>query len=61
MLVLGRGVKDSIILTTPNNEIITISVERITGKQIRLGIDAPNCIDVQRGELLLDIAKEPKR
>lgn len=58
MLVLGRKVKDSVILTTPDGTSIIISVERIEGNSIRLGIDAPNCIDIQRGELVLDIAKD---
>ena len=58
MLVLGRKLKDSIILTTPDNMAIIVSVEKIDGNQIRLGIEAPNEIDIQRGELVYDISKE---
>ncbi len=58
MLVLGRRLKDSVILTSPDNKAIIISVEKIDGKQIRLGIEAPNEIDIQRGELVYDIQKE---
>lgn len=60
MLVLGRRIKDSVILTTPDNKAIIISVEKIDGKQIRLGIEAPNEIDIQRGELVYDIQKEKR-
>jgi len=60
MLVLGRRLKDSVILTTPDNKAIIISVEKIDGKQIRLGIEAPNEIDIQRGELVYDIQKEKR-
>lgn len=61
MLVLGRREKESVVLTTPDNTAIIVSVERIDGKQIRLGIEAPNQIDIQRGEILYDIKKERKQ
>jgi len=48
MLVLARKEGENIAL----GDDITITVVRISGDQIRLGIDAPREVLVLRGELL---------
>lgn len=50
MLVLTR--KQSEKIRIGNN--ITITVIRMKGKSVRLGIEAPNSISVLRGELAFD-------
>ena len=51
MLVLSRKTKESITLQTQEGTI-TISIEGIRGKQVKVGIDAPPSVDVDRTELL---------
>lgn len=47
MLVLSRKVGEKIEI---GNDI-TIQVLRITGNQVRLGIEAPQDVNIRRGEL----------
>jgi carbon storage regulator len=49
MLVLSRKAQQSIII----NDNIKITVVRIDRNQVRIGIEAPHEIPVQREELLL--------
>lgn len=52
MLVLSRKKDETIVLKTPNNEDIKITVVKIDNKnKVRLGIDAPKEITVIRSEL----------
>lgn len=52
MLVLSRKKDETIVLKTPNNEDIKITVVKIDNKnKVRLGIDAPREITVIRSEL----------
>ena len=55
MLVLTR--KQSEKIQIGNN--ITITVIRMKGKSVRLGIEAPNNVNVLRGELVFDQANDP--
>jgi carbon storage regulator CsrA len=54
MLVLTRKQNEKIRI----GENITITVIRMKGKAVRLGIDAPKEINVLRGELLFDAAND---
>ncbi|WP_298229199.1 carbon storage regulator CsrA [Gryllotalpicola sp.] len=54
MLVLTRKLGESIVI----GDSITITVVDIKGDAIRLGIDAPREVRVQRSELLEAIAAE---
>tara|TARA_R110000868_G_scaffold42266_3_gene143359 strand:- start:8 stop:178 length:171 start_codon:yes stop_codon:yes gene_type:complete len=56
MLVLSRKIKESITLQTQEGTI-TISIEGIRGK-VKVGIDAPQSVDVDRTELLAVSSKE---
>ena len=49
MLVLSRRDKESIILETAEGEISLIFF--IVGSQIKIGIDAPNSVNIIRSEL----------
>jgi carbon storage regulator len=54
MLVLTRKAGESIVIGSQ----IRITVLEIQGRQIRLGIDAPNEIPVHRGEVYERIKEE---
>lgn len=47
MLVLGRRPQETIVLDGG----ITITVVDVRGNQVRLGIEAPRQVGIQRGEL----------
>lgn len=47
MLVLTRKLNESIVI----NDNIRITVIAIRGNQIRLGIEAPDCVPIYREEL----------
>ena len=51
MLVLTRKQSEKIRI----GENITITVIRMKGKSVRLGIEAPNNVSVLRGELVFDV------
>ena len=57
MLVLTRKLGETIVI----GDDIVIKVVDIHGKQIRLGIDAPNEISICRGEVYDRIQEENKR
>ncbi|HLR65663.1 carbon storage regulator CsrA [Virgibacillus alimentarius] len=54
MLVLTRKKNESIQI----GEDIEIKVLAIEGDQIKLGVSAPNSIDIYRKEIYLDIQKQ---
>ena len=54
MLVLTRKSTEKIRI----GENITLTVLRIKGKTVRIGIDAPDSIEIKRGELLQDEPSE---
>lgn len=51
MLILSRKIKESITLQTQEGTI-TISIKNIKGRQVKVGIDAPQSVYVDRTELL---------
>jgi len=57
LLVLSRKPDDSIVIA----DDIRVTVISVTGKQVRLGIDAPSNIAVHREEIYLKIEEENKR
>jgi carbon storage regulator len=48
MLVLTRTVGQTIVLSNG----VTVKVVDVRGRSVRLGIDCPDDVDVDRGELL---------
>lgn len=52
MLVLTRKEDEAIILTMPNGSQIDIIVTRIKGRQVSIGIDANDDVEIMREELL---------
>lgn len=53
VLVLGRRVGESIVI----DGSITVTVLEVRGDVVRVGIDAPRSIGVQRAELLAELAE----
>ena len=51
MLKVSRREKESITLFTGNGKI-TISIEKIRGRQVRVGIHVPESVRVARSEIL---------
>lgn len=51
MLVLQRKLNESILLTTLDGDVVRITVVRLKGGSVRLGIDAPQSIDIVRHEV----------
>jgi len=54
MLVLTRKVGESIVI----GEGITVTVVDVKGDTVRVGVDAPREVKVQRSEVLEQIAQE---
>lgn len=54
MLVLSRKVNERIVI----NGNIIITVVRIRGDQVRIGVDAPKDVTVHRQEVADEIARE---
>ncbi|QDU76219.1 Carbon storage regulator [Bremerella volcania] len=50
MLVLSRRVGEKIEIGNG----ITVTVLRVTGKSVRIGIEAPDCVSIRRSEITLD-------
>ena len=57
MLKLSRKAEESITIQTKEGTI-TISIEGIRGKQVKIGVDAPMSINVFRTELLETMGEE---
>ena len=54
MLVLSRKVGESIVI----GEGITVTIVDVKGDTVRVGVDAPREVKVQRSEVLEQIARE---
>jgi carbon storage regulator CsrA len=52
MLVLGRGIGERIRLTISEGFEIWVSIERIHGKDVRVGITAPPAVEIVREEVI---------
>lgn len=50
MLVLSRRVGEKIEIGNG----ITVTVLRVNGKSVRIGIEAPDCVSIRRSEITLD-------
>jgi len=52
MLLLSRKISDQVIIWEPKKDkIITVTVLGIDGKNIRLGFEAPEYVNIDRYEL----------
>ena len=51
MLILTRRVGESVMI----GEDVTVTVLRVKGNQVRLGVNAPKTVSVQREEILKKI------
>lgn len=56
MLGLTRSVNESIIITTPEGHIVRVCIAEIRGRQVRIGVDAPRSILIDREEVFLSKA-----
>lgn len=54
MLILTRRVGESVMI----GEDVTITVLRVKGNQVRLGVNAPRTVSVQREEIFERIKQE---
>ena len=54
MLILTRRLGDSVLLKYPGGEIIVtyLSSQGPTGKEVRMGFDAPKEVNIVRSEIL---------
>lgn len=53
-LALTRKESESITITTPSGETITVSVFNIQGSQVKLTIEADIAVEILRSELLAE-------
>lgn len=56
MLILTRRKNEQIMI----GDNVTVTIDRIRGGQVRIGIDAPRSIVVTRGELLDDTRRHSR-
>jgi carbon storage regulator len=56
MLVLNRKIGERILI----GDDITITVVKVQGKQVRIGIEAPSSVSIRRMELLPLETNEPE-
>jgi carbon storage regulator CsrA len=54
MLILTRRVGESVVIGTE----VTVTVLRVKGNQVRLGVDAPKSVSVQREEIFHRMQRE---
>jgi carbon storage regulator len=52
MLVLTRKLGESLVMTTENGEVIRVTLSYAPGNRVKVAIDAPQSVRVQRAELL---------
>lgn len=52
MLMLTRKENQSIFLFLPNGESIEVKIAKCEGNQVRVGIEAPQDIEILREELV---------
>lgn len=51
MLVLARKQGERLICTTKSGEVIEIFIARIAGNRVNIGIQAPDDVRIDRGEV----------
>ncbi len=54
MLILTRRVGETVMI----GDEVTVTVLRVKGNQVRLGVNAPNSVSVQREEIFHRIKRE---
>ena len=54
MLVLGRKVDERLRLTLPDGSVIWVMVCKVSGDGVRVGIDAPPDVRIEREEIITD-------
>lgn len=54
MLVLSRKITEQIII----GDNVTITVNRIQGNRVTIGVDAPKDVRIMRGEVEIDLAED---
>lgn len=61
MLALTRKTGQSIVLGDPAKPLAVITIEQIRGDRVRVGVDAPTSLAINRSELAAAIVEERKR
>ncbi len=51
MLVLGRRLREQVILTHPDGTVVTIVVTRLDNHHVGLGIEAPREVVIDRADV----------
>ena len=59
MLVLTRRDGEAIVITTPAGERITVTILSASRDKVRVGVEAPRAVIVDRGEV--DVVKRGER
>lgn len=54
MLVITRKQNEALVLLLPNGQEIDVVVTEVKGRQVRLGFELPEDVELVREELLLD-------
>lgn len=54
MLILTRRIGETVVI----GDEVTVTVLRVKGNQVRLGVNAPKSVSVQREEIFLRIKHE---
>ncbi|NND81306.1 MAG: carbon storage regulator [Gammaproteobacteria bacterium] len=52
MLILTRKPDEAIILTLATGERIEVIIAGVSGNQVKVGLDAPEAVEIMRKELL---------
>lgn len=52
MLVLGRFPGERIVITLPDGRRVTVAIVEANGTRVKIGIDAPKDVPVNRAETL---------
>jgi carbon storage regulator len=51
MLILTRRIGETLVITLPNGETVSVTVLGVKGNQVRIGTEAPKHIAVNRKEI----------
>ena len=51
MLILTRRVSETLVITTPDGTEIRTTVLGVKGNQVRIGVDAPKDVSIDREEI----------
>ena len=53
MLILSRRQGESVVMTLANGDLIEVTVLAMHSNQVRIGVDAPKTVTVDRQEIYL--------